>query len=256
MVTGVSGVGTTAQVAGVTMMMRTYGARQGTGGQTGVGAVSDDFQAARVSQAQRAGAVSVVRRASNIGTPVEPIRPIGAIRSEGSNGISQAIPFLRKGMDPAELAVRMRIQYSDGTNADPSEVQGAEEEQSGTAGPEGAQKAAEEGECQTCERRKYQDGSNDAGVSYKTPTHISPEQAGQAVRGHEMEHVVREQAKAAREDRKVVSQSVTMHTAICPECGKVYVSGGTTRTTTAAAEEPEAAGDTQEKQRKAFSAVA
>ena len=91
----------------------------------------------------------------------------------------------------------------------------------------------EEAECQTCKRRKYQDGSNDPGVSFKTATHISPEQAGAAVRGHEMEHVVHERAKAQREDRKVIQQSVTIHTAICPECGDVYVSGGTTRTTTA-----------------------
>ena len=48
--------------------------------------------------------------------------------------------------------------------------------------------------------------------------------------------MVREQAKAQREGREVVSQSVSLHTAICPECGKVYVSGGTTRTTTRAAE--------------------
>ena len=27
---------------------------------------------------------------------------------------------------------------------------------------------------------------------------------------------------------------MTIHTSICPECGKVYVSGGTTRTTTRA----------------------
>ena len=43
-----------------------------------------------------------------------------------------------------------------------------------------------------------------------------------------------EQAKAQREDRKVVSQSVTLHTDICPECGKSYISGGTTRTVTKA----------------------
>jgi ribosomal protein L32 len=49
-----------------------------------------------------------------------------------------------------------------------------------------------------------------------------------------MEHVVREQAKAQREGRRVINQSVSIHTAICPECGKTYVSGGTTRTTTAA----------------------
>ena len=92
----------------------------------------------------------------------------------------------------------------------------------------------EEGECQTCKERKYQDGSDDPGVSFKTPTNIAPEQAASAVRGHENEHVVREQAKARQEDRKVVSQSVTYHTAICPECGKVYVSGGSTRTVTKA----------------------
>ena len=72
------------------------------------------------------------------------------------------------------------------------------------------------------------------GVSFQTPTRVDPDQAASAVRGHEMEHVVREQAKAQREDRKVVSQSVTIHTAICPECGDVYVSGGTTRTATKA----------------------
>ena len=101
-------------------------------------------------------------------------------------------------------------------------------------GAESAQKALEEGECETCEKRKYQDGSDDMGVSFQTPTNIKPEQAASAVRGHEMEHVYREQAKADREGRKVVSQNVTMHTEICPECGKAYVSGGTTRTVTKA----------------------
>ena len=102
------------------------------------------------------------------------------------------------------------------------------------SGAESAQEALEEGECETCEKRKYQDGSDDMGVSYQTPTNIKPEQAASAVRGHEMEHVYREQAKAEREGRKVVSQTVTMHTEICPECGKAYVSGGTTETVTKA----------------------
>ena len=105
------------------------------------------------------------------------------------------------------------------------------------------QEVMEEAECQTCKNRKYQDGSDDPGVSFKTATNVAPEQAAAAVRGHEQEHVVREQAKAQREDRKVVSQSVTIHTDICPECGDVYVSGGTTRTTTKAnpVEEPQRA---------------
>ncbi len=102
-----------------------------------------------------------------------------------------------------------------------------------------AQEIMEESECQTCKNRKYQDGSDDPGVSFKSPTHIDPDMAGAAVRGHEMEHVVREQASARQEDRRVLSQSVTYHTAICPECGRVYVSGGTTRTTTAAQQQEE-----------------
>ena len=44
-------------------------------------------------------------------------------------------------------------------------------------GAESAQEALEEGECETCESRKYQDGSDDMGVSFQTPTNIKPEQA-------------------------------------------------------------------------------
>lgn len=87
-------------------------------------------------------------------------------------------------------------------------------------------------ECQTCKNRKYQDGSDDAGVSYQTPTKISPEKAATAVAAHENEHVVRNQAKAEREGKEIVAQSVSLHTAICPECGRTYISGGTTRTVT------------------------
>lgn len=85
-------------------------------------------------------------------------------------------------------------------------------------------------ECQTCKNRKYKDGSDDPGVSFKTPTRIRPENAAYAIRSHEGEHVSHARAKAQREDQKILSQSVTYHTAICPECGRTYMSGGTTRT--------------------------
>lgn len=88
------------------------------------------------------------------------------------------------------------------------------------------------GECQTCKNRKYQDGSDDPGVSFKSAAKIAPEAAASTVRSHEMEHVYRNRAKAAREDKKVVSQSVVLKSAICPECGKAYISGGETRTVT------------------------
>lgn len=89
-------------------------------------------------------------------------------------------------------------------------------------------------ECLTCKNRKYVDGSDDAGVSFKTPTHVSPESSGAAVISHEQEHVSREGAKAQAEGRKVVSQSVRIFMDVCPECGRVYTSGGKTTTTTKA----------------------
>lgn len=90
-------------------------------------------------------------------------------------------------------------------------------------------------ECQTCKNRKYQDESNDPGVSFKTPTRVSPEAAAAAVAAHENEHVSHEQARARQEGRKIVFQSVQIYTSVCPECGRVYVSGGKTTTVTGGA---------------------
>ncbi len=85
-------------------------------------------------------------------------------------------------------------------------------------------------ECQTCATRKYQDGSDEM-VSYKAPTHISPQQAGAAVRAHEQEHVKNAYNKAAKHgDAQVLNASVSIQTSTCPECGRSYVSGGTTTT--------------------------
>lgn len=190
---------------------------------------------------KQAPAVLRGQSAPQPGAAVEPVIPVRAVHPDRS-GPTILGPVIREGADPAEMAVRMRIQ--------PSQDEAPQ-------GVEGVQKTVEEGECQTCKERKYQDGSDDAGVSFKTPTRVAPERAASAVRSHEMEHVTREQAKAQREDRRVVSQSVTYHTAICPECGKAYVSGGTTRTTTASitAEQPPSGG--QDRQgRIPFSAVA
>lgn len=109
--------------------------------------------------------------------------------------------------------------------------------------------------CRTCQNRKYQDGSNDPSVSFKTPTTLSPDRAAAAVRNHEMEHVFHEQANAKREDREVVSQSVIYKTDICPECHRVYVSGGETRTVTRAKQDYDV-GIEQPQKGKFFDAVA
>ena len=85
-------------------------------------------------------------------------------------------------------------------------------------------------ECQTCKERKYQDGSDECNVSFQTAQHIDPSAAGAAVRAHEGEHVANAYKKAAQGGGKVLQASVAIHTAVCPECGRVYVSGGTTTT--------------------------
>lgn len=84
-------------------------------------------------------------------------------------------------------------------------------------------------ECKTCKERKYKDGS-DENVSFKSAQHISPTQAGAAVRAHEGEHVANAYKKAAQADGQVLRASVSIHMSICPECGRSYVSGGLTST--------------------------
>ena len=176
----------------------------------------------------------------------------------GRNDLKGAEDALLNGAPKAEEAKLPGLPGQEGDAEDEKALDGKSAQ-----GAESAQEALEEGECETCESRKYQDGSDDMGVSFQTPTNIKPEQAASAVRGHEMEHVYREQAKADREGRKVVSQNVTVHTEICPECGKSYVSGGTTRTVTKAdtdnaAQQQDLARQNEEEQktRTPFSAVA
>lgn len=242
-----------------------------------VGAISGTYNSVYFPRAvSQTAPVWAARRLSNPEAavePVNPVRPTPEVARDQGRLFRQELPTLRQGVDPVEWAVRMRIQpaqQGEQAAADPEIALGNAQKAAGEAipglpnekavtlpglpgegavlpsveskaelGAEGVQKAAEEGKCETCEKRKYQDGSDDPGVSFKTPTNVSPEMAASAVRGHEQEHVVREQAKAQREDRKVVSQTVTYHTGICPECGRVYVSGGTTRTVTAADSQPE-----------------
>ncbi len=212
--------------------------------------------AAAANSAVRAAGASVYTAAIPAAQPETPVQPVSPVKAAPEATLDKEALLRRLETDPAAAIVRSRIQYlgdpaspagnanrPDGSKApgsagedDPRNPLSVKEE-AGEA--KSAREVAEDAECQTCKRRKYQDGSDDPGVSFKTPTHVSPEQAASAVRGHEHEHVVREQAEAARTDRKVVSQSVTYHNEICPECGRIYVSGGTTRTVTAEAAEPD-----------------
>lgn len=189
-------------------------------------------EAMQIQQPQKdstTGAIYSTGRSDGVGIPVQPVEQAKPVSTNASGNVDFPI-LVRQGADPAEMAVRMRIRY----------VGNAENEMLGsdllnrTEEAKSLQEVMEESKCQTCEERKYQDGSADPGVSFKTPAHIDPSVSGSVVRGHEMEHVVRERSQARMEDREVVRQSVVLKNSICPECGRVYVSGGTTNTTTAA----------------------
>lgn len=84
-------------------------------------------------------------------------------------------------------------------------------------------------ECETCKKRRYVDGSDEM-VSFKSAQTVAPEAAASKVRAHEQEHVSNAYKKAAQNSGKVVRCSVAIHTSVCPECGRTYVSGGTTTT--------------------------
>lgn len=85
-------------------------------------------------------------------------------------------------------------------------------------------------ECATCASRKYQDGSNEGNVSFKAPGHIAPSASSGKVMAHEQEHVSNAVQKASKNNARLMAANVTLKTAICPECGRSYVAGGTTHT--------------------------
>jgi NMD protein affecting ribosome stability and mRNA decay len=74
------------------------------------------------------------------------------------------------------------------------------------------------------------DRSGDPTVSFQTPTRLSPEQAALAVVAHENEHVSHERQNA-EQNGQIAHSTVSISYAVCPECGRIYVSGGTTKTT-------------------------
>lgn len=120
------------------------------------------------------------------------------------------------------------ISYRPGYDTYGVQLPGSEAENKNPA-LEKAKKANGTEECQTCKNRKYKDGSDEM-VSFKSPAHISAAASASMVRAHEQEHVTNAYAKAATGNGKVLNASVTLQTAICPECGRSYVSGGTTNT--------------------------
>ena len=85
--------------------------------------------------------------------------------------------------------------------------------------------------CEECATRTYVDGSNESDVSFKAPGHISPQASAATVMAHEQEHVANAYQSAGQKNGQVIRATVTLDHAICSECGRSYVSGGTTGTT-------------------------
>ena len=127
-----------------------------------------------------------------------------------------------------------KTEKTDGKNLSENVHDKDKEDEKGLFGlkRDGFEKDPPDCQCETCRKRRYQDDSDDSAVSFQMPTTMSPEAAKARVRGHEMEHVRRESAKARAEGKKVVSQTVQIMTDTCEECGRIYVSGGLTRTVT------------------------
>lgn len=147
---------------------------------------------------------------------------IGAISAvSGYSGISGIYPSYYPGAVTGVRATRGVDPQSDGTAQ--AVVDGAKDaERSGRV---------RQSECETCKNRKYVDGSNENDVSFKTPGHIDSGNSAAAVMGHEREHVANAVAEGSKENKELLSVSVRLKTSVCPECGRVYVSGGETSTT-------------------------
>ena len=118
--------------------------------------------------------------------------------------------------------------YTSGTNA-ATQTEDGISKNPGASDVKNAGRASSPADCQTCNERKYQDGSDEM-VSFKAASHISPNAAPSAVRGHEQEHVANAYKKAEQGNGKVLQASVRIKTAVCPECGRSYVAGGETTT--------------------------
>ena len=84
--------------------------------------------------------------------------------------------------------------------------------------------------CSTCANRKYVDGSSEMNVSFKTPGHISAGASKAMVSSHEQEHVANARAEGSKENKELVSATVRIRMAKCPECGVSYAAGGETTT--------------------------
>ncbi|MBO6108297.1 MAG: hypothetical protein J6P16_02705 [Eubacterium sp.] len=147
--------------------------------------------------------------------PVTPVRGVAAA-SPQSDGVAAAVAGVGSLSGEKKPGSIDTMGHRIGANGEPE--------------PTKQDKKVGKAECETCKNRKYVDGSDEGDVSFKAPAHIDPSSSASRVMSHEMEHVANARAEDAKENKELLSVSVSLHTAVCPECGRVYVAGGTTKT--------------------------
>lgn len=149
-----------------------------------------------------------------------PVTPVEKVPKVFSNEETERLPFTPKQLQDGRNTAYERMNAQNPRSAEhlnaPSELK--------------SEKPVSPEECETCKRRTYVDGSNEGNVSFKTPGHISPEASASVVKAHEYEHVSNAIREGNKPGAELLNVSVSLRTAICPECGTVYVAGGETRT--------------------------
>lgn len=185
--------------------------------------------------------VNAVGKAQSQDSPLAPIDKVPEVYSNAQTERVFKTPEEMQHDREVAMAILQGKSPRDAKNLNPQLEKMIEEQlgktgttQEGEAGlgvQDGGVEEVQDAECETCKNRKYVDGSNEGNVSFKSAQHIAPQSAASAVLSHEYEHVRNAMREDQKEDAELVSVSVSLKTAICPECGKSYVAGGETRTT-------------------------
>ncbi len=156
---------------------------------------------------------------ANSPTPLRNMR----VRAEATANVASGDTHYNRALPASAMAAR----EEDAKAALDSTLKSIMDMVNGT-GETGSLGGAKGKRCETCASRVYQDGSNDAGVSFQSPKGLPASTAGVYVASHEGEHVTRETAKAEREGDIITDMKVTLQMGCCPECNRMYVQGGTT----------------------------
>jgi hypothetical protein len=84
--------------------------------------------------------------------------------------------------------------------------------------------------CNLCRQRQYEDVSPQHAVTFETPTKIPSIFSALWVATHELQHVLSAKRRALQQEERVIT-TVMLQYNVCPDCGRVHVSGGRTTVT-------------------------